>query len=344
MRKIMIDGSFVGKNVTGVQRFNWEVLKQLVKYKDINWSIAISEDIDKTKLDGIDNLTIIQKGKKNNKFWQFFTLGKLAKKNHADLLCMSNFTPLFKKDYIVLHDVTYLDKTVKNKKLWRLAYQLFVKFHFKKHKHIFTVSNFSKERIKYHYKVNDDKITVVGSAADHWADIEAKKPANINFENFFLSVGSTTPNKNFQYVIELAKKYKDKQFVVVGRIDDKMNELANGLDNVFFTGYMTNEELAWLYKNSNGFILPSLYEGFGLPPLEALYCGCKYLLLSDIQVFKEIYQKAANYLDPYDYKNLIDLDNLKEVSSEERERLLSTYTWHNTAKFIYEDIKKDSKN
>lgn len=345
MKKIVIDGSFVSKNVTGVQRFNWEVLKTLVYFNDIEWYIAVSNDTDIKKLNGIPNLKIIQQGKKNNKRWQFFTLTKIAKKLHADVLCMSNFTPLFKKDYLVLHDVTFLDKEGNNRKLWAFAYKFFVSFRFNKHKHIFTVSEFSKERISYHYKkYPKNKITVVGSAGDHWNKIEEKKPSFITDDKeYFLSVGSTTPNKNFKYVIELAKKNNDKHFEIVGRIDENIKKYVGELSNVHFTGYVSNEELKWLYKNCQGFILPSTYEGFGLPPLEAIFCGCKSILLSDINVFKEIYKDAAIYFNPYDYENQIDLNNIKTISEVEKQRLMTTYTWLNVATKIYNVIKEESK-
>ena len=338
---IVIDGSFVAKKVTGVQRFNWEVMKRLVKDTTVNWYIAVSKDTDITKLKDIPNIKIIQKGKKNNKYWQFFTLARIARKLHARVLCMSNFTPLFKKDYIVLHDVTFLDKEGHNRKLWSLMYKFFVGFRFNKHRQVFTVSNFSKSRIKFHYKKYPlDNITVVGSGGDHWDGIVEKKPDVLKSEHYFLSVGSTTPNKNFKYVVELAKKNTDKDFYVVGRIDDNIKEFVGNLPNVIFTGYVTNEELAYLYSHTDGFILPSTYEGFGLPPLEAVFCGCEYLLLSNIDVFKETYQSAANYFDPNDYINQIDLNNLVKVSDEEKKRLIETFNWTNVSNKILIKIKE----
>lgn len=341
MKNILIDGSFVEKNVTGVQRFCWEILKNIVKYEDIKFYILIPKSTDIKKLDGISNLEIIQEGKKNNKYFQFHTLSKVAKRLKADVLCMSNFTPMFKKDYLVLHDVTFLDKDGHNRFLWALAYRFFVGFRFNKHKNIMTVSEFSKSRIHYHYKKYDvNKIKVVGTGGDHFKYLNSKKPDVIkDNEKYYLSVGSTTPNKNFKYVIELAKRNPDKLFIITGRIDDNMKEYVNSLKNMRLSGYLENEELKYLYENCEAFILPSTYEGFGLPPLEAIFCGCKKICLSTIDVFKEVYGKSANYLDPNDYTNLIDLNNLKEISEEERKRLTETYNWENITKNVYEVIK-----
>lgn len=341
MKKILIDGSFVAKKITGVQRFNWCVMNELVKFKDIKWYIAISKDTDIHLLDGIDNIEIIQKGKKNNKYWQFITLTHIANKINAEVLCMSNFTPLFKKDYVVLHDVTAFDVEGNNDKIWSFFNRLFVKFRFNKHKQVFTVSNFSKERILYHFnKFDVNKITICGNGGDHWNKYESVKPKTFDESKYFLSVGSTTNNKNFKYIIKLAEKNPQYNFKIVGRVDDAVKEYLHRCKNVSFCGYLTNEELKYCYEHAEAFILPSTYEGFGLPPLEAVFCGCKCLCLSNIKVFKEIYQTSANYFDPYDYDNQIDLSNLNVISESERIRLTSTYTWKNTAKIIHDVIVK----
>lgn len=342
MKKILIDGSFVAKKVTGVQRFNWCVLNELVKFNDIEWYIAISLDTNIHLLDGIKNIKIIQKGKKNDKYWQFFTLAHIAKKIKAQTLCMSNFSPLFKKDFVVLHDVTAFDKQGNNDKIWAILNKMFIKFRFYKHKHIFTVSNFSKERIEYHFnKLDNNKVSVCYSGGNHWDKYENVKPKNFDDSKYFLSVGSTTNNKNFKYVVKLAERYSNLNFKIVGRVDDGVKQYLEKLKNVSFCGYLTNEELKYCYENAEAFILPSTYEGFGLPPLEAVYCGCKCLCLSNIQVFKEIYQNSANYFDPLDYNNLIDLNNLKQMSIDEHDRLINTFTWANVSKHIHDVIVKE---
>lgn len=341
MKNILIDGSFVSKQVTGVQRFNWCVLENLVKYTDINWYIAVSKDTDISKLKSFKNLNIIQKGKKNNKYWQFITLARIAKRIDADVLAMSNFSPLFKKDYVVLHDVTAFEKEGNNNKLWAFKNRIFIRFRFRKHKSVFTVSNFSKERIANCLKYNKDKIHVCYSGGDHWNSIEAKRPQNFKDIPYILSVGSATANKNFKYVVELAKKSSDINFVIIGRVSDETRALLDTLPNVSFTGYIDNSELKYYYEHALTFILPSTYEGFGLPPLEALYCGVKSICLSNIDVFKELYGEAANYFDPYDYTNQIDLHNIKDISEKERKRLIDTYNWENVSKTIHDVLVKE---
>lgn len=339
MKRIIVDGSFIGKNITGVQRFNWETLKELVKIPELKVYVAVPEDVNLDKFN-IENVEIIRKGKKNNKFWQLFTLKKIANKIDAPLLCMSNYSPFFRKDYIVLHDVTYLDKEGKNKLFWSLCLRFLIGFRISKHKKIFTVSEFSRKRILHHYpKIKPEQVVVVGNGGGHWQHIGVEKPDLKNIEDYYLSVGSTTNNKNFNYIIRLAEQNKDKNFIVVGRIDGDYQERTKNMPNIEYTGYISNENLHYLYKHCKGFILPSFYEGFGLPPLEALNCGCCCIALSDIEVFREVYGTVANFFDPYDYDNTINLDLLKTADEDSVQELINKISWKNCAKIIFENLE-----
>lgn len=339
MKKILIDGSFFGKPVTGVQRFCRKTLQELSQIPDLKIYVAVAEDID-TQRFPMQNVEFVRKGKKNNKFWQLITLGRIAKKMKLPVLGMANFTPLFKKDFLVLHDVTFLDKEGKNRFLWSLAYRIFVGFRIRRHKKIFTVSEFSKSRILHHYKkLKNEQVVVVGNGGGGLKGTEEAKPELKHLDDFFLSVGSSSANKNFEYVIHLAEQNPAKNFIVTGKIYTDYTEIAKRLPNVQFTGYLSDEELHYLYSHCNGFILPSLYEGFGLPPLEALSCGCRKIIVSDIPVFREVYGNVANFFDPYDYAHTVSLENLKSAGEAETEQVLRKYSWENTARIIYENLE-----
>ncbi len=104
-------------------------------------------------------------------------------------------------------------------------------------------------------------------------------------------------------------------------------------------GYVSNEELAMLYKNALGFIYPSLEEGFGLPGLEAM-ANKTLLLASDIPVFKEIYKNHAIYFNPYDYSTIQRaIEKVLNMDKAEKSELLKNaadfakkYSWESTAK------------
>ncbi len=341
MKKLLIDGSFVGKKITGVQRFNRETLCRLAEIPGLKLYLAVPKDTIFDDYEVPAGVEVVRYGKKNNKFWQLITLGRLARKMKMPLLCMSNFSPLFRKDYVVLHDVTYLDKEGRNARLWAFIYRVLVGFRFRRHKLIFTVSEFSRGRILYHYRrVKPAQVVVVGNGGDHWQRVGIRKPEIPGLDDrFYLAVGSTSANKNFDYVIRLAEKNPDKRFIVVGRIDGPYRERSERFPNITFPGYLGNEELKWLYLHTAGMIQPSFYEGFGLPALEALNCGCRYLALSNIPTFTEVYSSVANFLDPYDFENTIDLDALRPADEAAVAEVIAKYNWTNVANTIFANVE-----
>lgn len=99
---------------------------------------------------------------------------------------------------------------------------------------------------------------------------------------------------------------------------------------------MNDDELKYLYRNAWGFIFPSIYEGFGIPPLEAIVMGVKHIAVSDIPIFREIYMEGVSYFDPYDI-GTFDLSDMgrHEMTDEVRDAYIKKYNWHDGAERIY---------
>jgi glycosyltransferase involved in cell wall biosynthesis len=117
-----------------------------------------------------------------------------------------------------------------------------------------------------------------------------------------LAVGSLTPNKNFGGVVRAASMLTDLGYKVVaaGGVNARV---FNGVDltgdDLVLAGYVTDSELRALYESATCFVFPSFYEGFGLPPLEAMHCGCP-VVVSDRASLPEVCGDAAVYCDPDD--------------------------------------------
>lgn len=106
----------------------------------------------------------------------------------------------------------------------------------------------------------------------------------------------------------------------------------SGLPNVYFLGYVSDNEAKCLIKNCRAFIFPSLYEGFGLPPLEAMGIGCKNIIVSDIEVMHEIYGDKVNYIDPENFDGSI---NFSEFRANSYDEILNKYSWEKSAQLLY---------
>ena len=215
----------------------------------------------------------------------------------------------------------------------KLVYKFIFKKNIKIYKHIFTVSKTTKDRIIEHYKYkNPDNITIIYPSADHIRSIQPQIPKIDLPEKFYFSLGSMNPNKNFGAIIKLAKENPNKYFIISGKAHKTFNNKSlESLPNLIFVGYLSDEEIVYLYKNCEAFLFPSLFEGFGLPPLEAIIAGCKCIVCNDIPVLREIYSGICQFSD----FNTIDLDDLKK----EEVHYPTQYSWKETAKKLFESLK-----
>lgn len=332
---IIIDGRFFTQKLTGVQRLGFELLKAFGELEDFKAIVALPPDApDMPPQDG--NISYVKVGKLKNNLWEQWTLPRYAKKAGLPLLCTGNFSPVLYKHFVILHDVTFKEKhDYKEKKSWLRKISFLVRAYIYKSKAVFTVSKFSADRIMHFYPKLKRRPVVIYSGYEHvlkWKEEEVKDVP----DEFYFSVGTANPNKNFAYVLELAKANPDKNFIVAGKPIPQFTEYAekNGVNNFRFLGYITDGQMAWLYKHCRGFILPSTYEGFGLPPLEAVASGCRALYLSDIPVFKEVYGDAARFFDPYDYENTVNLGGGRTMTDGQAQELLEKCSWKKMAETV----------
>jgi glycosyltransferase involved in cell wall biosynthesis len=161
-----------------------------------------------------------------------------------------------------------------------------------------------------------------------------------NDEEYFFSLGSKYKHKNFKWVIAAARKNPSYKFVITGTGAFSNNESQlqqNTPENVIFTGYISNEEIKSLMAHCKALIQPSLYEGFGLPPLEALSVGAP-IIVSNTSCLPEIYKQAAHYIDPY--ADGCDLENLLREKVGNSADILKEYSWEHAAKQLIEVMNK----
>lgn len=342
---IYINGRFLTKAVTGVQRFAIEVVKQLdrmnLKEKII---ILVPQDMQETF--DLKNIEILKVGKLKGNLWEQVSLPMfLCGKQNYKLLNLCNLGPLLNPGYVAIHDISF--KTNSQHLNWKfsLYYRLLTRLNIKRYKHIYTVSEFSKNEIIKNYKVNKDKISVTYNAAEHLNNIEIDytiiNKLNLEGKKFAFSLGSKSLHKNHKFIEKCAKNNPDFLFVVSGDNNSKVfnSEDQEELKNIIYTGRITDSQMKGLYSTCKAFIFPSLYEGFGIPPLEAMICGCKNVVVSNIPVFKEIYADNVKYIDLKDEenesKNILEKINQNIIINEHE---IKKYTWLRTTEIIMKNM------
>lgn len=229
---------------------------------------------------------------------------------------------------------------------------------------ILTVSEWSKKDILKFFPMDENKIHVTPLAADEKYKLLDKeycmqivqKELNIK-KPFILYLGGFSPRKNVKALImAFSQVYnnlnKEYNLVIAGSLKDDGNalkELAEKLkisSKIIFTGFVDEYLLPVLYNAAEVFAYPSVYEGFGLPPLEAMSCGTP-VITSNISSIPEVVGDNGILIDPFDNSNLISAlgillndDGLKSSLSKKGLEKAKEYTWQNTAKKTLEAYKK----
>ena len=255
-----------------------------------------------------------------------------------------NCAPLLKRNQTVtIHDAAVSAMPHTFSLAFRTWYKLMFMWLGRSLKHIFTVSEFSKKELHKYYSIPLSKISVTYNGINHIKRLKADEGIiareSLKDKKYVLAVSSMSPSKNFPLVLDVARLMPDVEFIIAGGSNAKVFKSA-GLDvpqNARIIGYVSDEELMALYRHASVFVYPSWYEGFGIPPLEAMMCGCP-AIVSDIEVFHEVYGDSVEYCDCYNvtkWKQVIEnvLTDKKKYYMDICQ-CIKLYTWNNTVKLV----------
>ena len=253
--------------------------------------------------------------------------------------------------FSTIHDVLFLDFPDLKWFVGRLIRKLAIDRAIKLSTHIFTVSEFSKSRILYHsHRVKS--ISVCYNGADNILGGSIEKPSVYIDGEYYIYVGNIKPHKGLNVLLEAIEqppiRRLNRKLVIVGNqksfktadtvITKRLAELSK-FGKIIFTGYVDKSDLVNLIKGAYCLIQPSEYEGFGLPPLEALQLGTP-VIVSDIPVFKELYMDfPVVYFKAGDPCSLAAAMNLPFPRIKLNSTLRNKYTYKRTADIILSDIK-----
>jgi glycosyltransferase involved in cell wall biosynthesis len=280
----------------GINQFAFEILKRL-KPEVVYLAQPPLEDMPK------QNYQVFGP----TKLW---TLTGLQKKILFDppevLFSLTHYAPLFMpcKSVICIMDMAFekFPQFFKPSDLYQLKY--WSRYSANQANHIITISDNSKKDIVELYRIKPEKITVIYPGFDQTRFNSKVKPSK-KYGSYFLCLGTLQPRKNLERLIEAFKLLKtDARLVIVGMINEGrggwMNENLKSEKRIILTGFLPDAEIPELMKGARAFVLPSLYEGFGIPAIEAMAVGTP-VVVSRVSSLPEVCGNAAFYIeDPYD--------------------------------------------
>ncbi len=360
MQTITINGRFLGQPLSGVQRFARELTLALDRkiaagavpaaLKDADWHLAVPSgtpvdlDLKAIKVDAF--------GSGRGHLWEQTALYRHTR--NGRLIGFGGSGPvLHRRQAVIIHDVTIVRHPQSFKRSYRLLHGA-LGFALTRTAKIGTVSDFSRQELAAVFKVPASGIDVVYNAVDHYAAIVPDEGIverlGLRTNGFFLLVGTMKPNKNLDFAIRAfeALGQTGQKLVVVGGTAPTVfrGKDTASTGSILYPGRLADAEIAALERHATAFVFPSLYEGFGIPPLEAMTQGC-LVLAADIPAVREASGTAALYFDPTKEAELVDAMRRISTDKELREQLraagrrnVARFSWDRSADGVLEMLER----
>jgi glycosyltransferase involved in cell wall biosynthesis len=306
---VAFNGRFLAARPTGVQR----VAEQLITHVDAllsdgadarMWSLLVPHRANRQLR--LRHIVESQSGRLRGQLWEQLELPYLAKNKILVNLC--NQAPIFHKGGVVMiHDVQSFLSPESYSRAFRMWYRFSMPRICAKADVVLTVSNYSREQMIRHRVASADKIKVIYNGVDHVAAIDADKCSLERWgllpHSYIVALSSTQKHKNIPFLFDVFAQSISAhlKLVLVGEADRTAFERlgAKPPPNVLFCGKVSDAELRALYENALCLAFPSTTEGFGLPPLEAMFVGC-VAVVAPCGALPEVCGGAATYVSPHD--------------------------------------------
>ncbi|MBI3703491.1 MAG: glycosyltransferase family 4 protein [Rhizobiales bacterium] len=347
---IAINGRFLTQNPSGVQRFASEAITAIDALLDTDGYRSFRGRIEilapaKARDFPLKHIPLRRCGMSGGYLWEQVEFPLHARGRLLLNLCMLGPVAV-RRQVVVVHDATV--KALPDNFSWRFrtAYGVLVPLLCRRAARAVTVSEFSRREIGALYRVNTDSMPVCSEGGDHItavpADDSVIERLGLTGRKFMVSVGANSSNKNVEVLVEAFYRAKldNTMLVLTGKRDPavfgKLKEFHS--DAVMNTGHVNDGELRALYEHALALVFPSRYEGFGLPPIEAMSCGCP-VIVSDQPALVEVGGDATLRCGMDDVAGLAQLMRDVDGQPELRAKLADAgraraklFTWAATAR------------
>lgn len=317
--RIAIDARMIKLgSMHGIARYVYELIRGLAaKNSEFEYHILVNEDspIRREVWPANIQFVIIKAGWIG--FREQFEIPVVLRARRIDLFHAPSFVaPILSpcKMIMTIHDLNHLVLPQFYTPFHQLYYRVFVKSCIKRSKFILTVSNFSKDEIVRTLGLSKAKIFVtyngVGEIYRPVTDVKELEYVREIYEfpkEFILCVSNNKPHKNiYQLVRAYCQSNVDLPLVLATPVDSALLKLAESFNKkhlIYFSKFIAEEHLPAVYSMTKLFVYPSTYEGFGLPPLEAMCCGAPVVVARSSSL-PEVVGEAAIFADPYNYLDI----------------------------------------
>ncbi|MBM4277113.1 MAG: glycosyltransferase family 4 protein [Deltaproteobacteria bacterium] len=340
--EFVVNSRFLTQPRTGVQRFAIEISQEI--QKQIPEAVFVSPGYKKIGPKETGQIEPIVYGRLTGHLWEQAELPRyLRARNNPLLVNLTNSAPSFyPRKIVTIHDLSFLRHPEWFSRRYFYLYRFLTPRIARHSLKIVTVSEFSKKEIIRLLGVPEEKVAVVYNAP---SQSFTGGENLLEKEDFILSVCSFNPRKNIQSLIEAFTRLKAKglKLIIAGswhpsfrsmEISEKISHNAN----IIFKGHVADDELLRLYKRALMLVYPSFYEGFGLPPVEAMACGCP-VVVSNTSSLPEVCGDAACYVDPYQIesiteamKTLLDQKTLRQDLIQRGFQRAKAFSWEESAR------------
>jgi len=348
---LVINARFLTQKITGTQRYAIELSKELKKI-DPDIRFVTPQNVMHAALE--KELSAERYGILRGHLWEQIELPAYLKRHNSPLLLnLSGLPPvLYANKISTIFDLSVLRHPEWFSKKYYYFYKTMLPLVAKHSTELITISNYSRQEIIDLLAVPTDRLNVVYCSVPQIFNKYAVNERRSE-KRYILSVSSIDPRKNFKNLILAFNSLdiKDLELVIIGSENSvfKKQDLKTSIQSnkhIHFTGYISDDELALLYKNAALFAYPSFYEGFGMPPLEAMSFGCP-AVVSNKTSLPEVFGDAAYYVDPYSVndiangiKEVLENDGLrKDLVTRGYERV-ELFSWERSAMKILEITKR----
>lgn len=325
--KIGLDLRMIGGG-SGIDRYITELSHEILKQDKSNQYVLFFRNTDRSTDFKQYNQKIVIADIPHYSLVEQMKFPQVLRKENLDLMHFPHFNVpiLYRRPFVVtIHDLTHslFPGRKRSHTPYRFAYRLIFRNAILNSRKIIAVSNATKQAILEHFHINPEKIKVIYEGFSQSYAMMDKQEAYAQISDkfgitkpFILYVGVWRRYKNLPMLAQafnrLREKGLDLQLVLAGKSDPFYPEIKQQVlgikhkEDVIVPGRVSDEELKFLYNAAILFVLPSLIEGFGLPPLEAAACGTPSAC-SDIPSLREVMGQGAEYFDPNNADNMADV-------------------------------------